>query len=879
MSQSYDDSEIIEAFVQESQEHLTSIEPALISLEEKGSEIDSETINLIFRAIHSIKGSAGFFGFQNITNLSHIMENMMAEIRDATLAPSPEVVDSLLKGLDKLTIMIDDVSNSEKIDASNEIASIEVILGKRPAKDKKIEEPKSKEKECEVTEANKSSVDWNLEEYKTRLDESIRFGQEVFTIFLPLSLKKRGRKKELSAVKEQLDSIGTLYASKPEVFVDDGINMKAIKDESVVSILFSTILEEGLLLDFLKLTPEGISRIDLPKEKKEEKSEPVSESVSESKDPDKSQSVAKTPVSAETVRIRVELLDKLMALAGEIVLGRNRLMRQFGDNDDLTIMNTHSHRITELQESIMKMRLQPVGTVFSKFRRIVRDMSIKVSKEINLVLNGEDVELDRSIINGLSDPLTHIIRNSADHGLESPDDREALGKPRAGTIILSALHEGGHVIITAEDDGRGIDAEKVKAKAVEKEVISKDEAGSMSEREAVKLIFHPGFSTIENVSEISGRGVGMDVVRSTFEKLGGIVDLETEVGKGSKIIIRLPLTLAIVPSLVVGVEGARFAIPQVDLVEVVRLKRGGKQRTELIQGQEVLRVRGKLLPITYLADLLNIKKHYLDGDTKEEMSDRRDRLVDRRAGQEEKTDDDNRVITQDRRSGRDIKRVVVLNHNGNFFGLIVDSIFDPEEIVVKPLSDFLKSCSAFSGCTIMGDGEVAMILNVMGIVEMSGFKFEGIEERTVEVEEEERLAAMERETLLLFQSCEAETFCLSFSGIARVERVESSSIEKVGPKEFVLIRDESVPLVRLENILDVAAVDASAKTLYVIIPKGLKKPVGIVSTKIIDTIERVADSSRDSADPESKEDTIIVDDRIIYRLDMSELLKDAGLAH
>lgn len=436
MSETYDDDEIIDVFIQESQEHLESIEPALISLEEEGADTDQETINLIFRAIHSIKGSAGFFGFNNISGLSHIMENMMVMVRDGTLVPSQEVVEALLKGLDKISVMIADVSNSEEVDVTEETNGIEAILSGDGGSggNTKVATGKSLsgEEKSEGSVEGFASFKWDLKEFKDRLETGKKRGQSIFTL-----KKVVGNNEELLAYKENLESVGTIYTTNPEIFTNNGVNPDALAEGSGFYVLFSTILEPDMLIDFLGIAKGDLKEFDLNLDEliATEAPLPGKQEKIDKKVKKPAGAGEKPRGSSDTIRIRVELLDQVMVLAGEIVLGRNRLLMQFADVSDTTVISTHSQRVTELQEIIMKMRLQPVGTVFAKFRRIVRDMAVKVGKDINLVLEGEEVELDRSIIDGLTDPLTHIIRNSADHGLESAEERLFNGKPQAAAPL------------------------------------------------------------------------------------------------------------------------------------------------------------------------------------------------------------------------------------------------------------------------------------------------------------------------------------------------------------------------------------------------------------------------------------------------------------
>ncbi len=880
MSESQEKAEIIDVFIKESQEDLEFIELALISLVYGGADTDRERIDQILRAIRSIKGSGGFFGFNKISTQSRVMESMMVMIRDGSLVPSEEVVETLLKGIDKLRVMVADVSDSEDVDVTRETLAIEAVLSGDNASGENAGTAAGKissgEEKPEGSIEEIASVKWDLTELREGLQTARKRGQYIYTL-----KSVAGNNEELLAYKKNLESVGTLHAAKPEIFSGNGVTPGDIEEGSDLHLLFSTILEPDMVVDFLGIQEGDMKEFDpaFGEVKAPELPLPAMEENAD-KNVSKPAGAGEKPVGGtDTIRIRVELLDEIMELAGEIVLGRNRLLSEFADSSDTTVISTHSQRVTELQEMVMKMRLQPVGTVFRKFRRIVREMAVKAGKDINLVLEDGDVELDRSILDGLTDPITRIIENSAEHGFETPGERLFNGKPEAGTITLSASHKSGHVVITAKDDGRGIDAEKIKKSALEKALITSEEAAHMSGREAVKLIFHPGFSTETGVSDISVGSVGMDVVRSALKELGGTVELETDVGKGSAVIVRLPLTLTIMHSLIVGCEGLSFAIPSHDLVEVLRLKRGNRHRTELVQGREALRLRGELMPVARLAEILGMKKHYTEEGKKEELEDRRLRLSDRRAPEEDTEEDQpGREWSDCRRKKDEIKRVVVLRHNGRRFGLMVDAIYDSEEIVLKPLAGLVKDCESFSGSTIMGDGSVAMILNTAGIVDKSGFIIDELESKAVELEEEKVLNKKSNETLLVFKNSDKETFCLPFSDISRVERVDSDFIETVGSREFVRIREEPVSLRRLENYFDVVAPDTGGKTIYVIFPKGLKEPTGIVSTQIVDVIER-EDKRVGSSNDNGGDETILIDEQVVYRLDLPDLLRAAGVVH
>ncbi len=393
-------------------------------------------------------------------------------------------------------------------------------------------------------------------------------------------------------------------------------------------------------------------------------------------------------VNDNAIRVHVGLLDRLMNLVGELVLARNQVIQYTVSQDFATLLST-SQRLnlitSELQEGIMKTRMQPINTVWNKFPRVVRDLSKACGKDVVLEMEGKETELDRTLIESIKDPLTHLVRNSVDHGIESPERRKSAGKPSQGKIVLRAYHEGGKVNIEIKDDGGGLDVEKLKAKALQKKLISAEQAAGMSDRELFNLIYLPGFSTAEKVTNVSGRGVGMDVVKTNIERIGGSIDIQSQMGTGTTIRIKIPLTLAIIPALIVTSGGERFAIPQVNLLELVRLDGEEAMKSiEQIKDKRLYRLRGQLLQLVYLNQELRLDS------------------VDR---------SQTKCLT-----------IVVLQSDERAFGLVVDDVSDTGEIVVKPMGKQLKGLPAFAGATIMGDGRVALILDVFGLAQRAGFR-------------------------------------------------------------------------------------------------------------------------------------------------------------
>ncbi len=539
---------------------------------------------------------------------------------------------------------------------------------------------------------------------------------------------------------------------------------------------------------------------------------------------------------AETVRVQKALLDKLMDLAGELVLGRNQL-RQLLDRSDerraRTLFQNIDRLTTQLQEHIMRTRMQPIRGLFDRLPRVVRDLERKLDKRVDLELVGGDVELDRSIVEALSDPLTHLIRNSLDHGIERPEGRRLLGKPERGRIRVSASHERGRVVIEIRDDGRGIDPERVRAAALQRSVLSRERAEGLDEREALELIFRPGLSTADDVTELSGRGVGLDVAKTNVEEFGGQIEVDSVVGEGSRFVIHLPLTLAIVPSLIVSVAGERFAVPQVSLVEVVGLRETGPL-VETIRGAEILRLRGSLIPLVRLRRCLGLP-------------------------------DDDPAQTS----------VVVLRSGPHEYGLLVDELHDGEEIVVKPLPGYLADCGWYAGTTILGDGRVAMILDAIGIARRSAIRFDEVREARRPSQPSSPRGTTR--SLVLFSSGADEQFAMPLSDLHRLERVSRDQVEQVGPRSFVQHRGRSLALVHLDDVLPVHGGAADMDHFYVLIPRIPGRDAAIVARRIVDTIETDVEPDPSRLAEPGLLGSAIVEGRMTLFLDTERLLDRAGV--
>ena len=565
-------------------------------------------------------------------------------------------------------------------------------------------------------------------------------------------------------------------------------------------------------------------------------------------DSQQAQSAGRSGVSEASIRVDVGLLDKLMNLVGELVLARNQILQFTNTTEDAGLI-APSQRLnlitTELQEGVMKTRMQPIGNIWSKFPRTVRDVAAACGKQIRIEMEGKETELDKTIIEAIKDPLTHIVRNSADHGIEAPAKRVAAGKSAEGRLLLRAYHEGGQVNIEISDDGAGLDSEKIRRKAIEKGLLTSEQAARMGEREAVNLIFLPGLSTAEKVTNVSGRGVGMDVVKTNIEKIGGAVDVQSKPAVGTTVKMKIPLTLAIIPALIVTSGGERYAIPQISLLELVRLDgEDAKKGIELIQGVPVYRLRGRLLPLVYLNRELKVARPADETD--------------------------------------DAVNIVILQADERQFGLVVDEINDTEEIVVKPLGKQLKGLKSFAGSTIMGDGRVALILDVMGIAQASNVVSEVRARALAEKEAETAVAGGERQTLLLFAGPDDGHMAVQLDRVGRLEEFPLSSVERAGTNEVVQYRGEILPLMFLSEMLDERrshtrrspepAKTATSDRLQGIVYANEGKRVGLVVERILDIVEESVQIKAAATRPGVLY-TAVIQGRVTEMLDMPALLQ------
>ncbi len=889
-----ENTEIINEFVIEACEGMGEIETDLLAIEASADRVDTDRVNKVFRAIHSIKGAAGFLGLSRISELSHSMENILNLMRSEQLKPTPSRINVLLRAADQLKSLVDDVHNSESANIDTCLQDLGKIASRDDSATSVAASPAPSCEQAPVVAAPAQTasttdalvIPCRVEELPVAVDlqqlqQAWAADRSVFVMDFDM-IKDHNLSLNVSELGERLADIGDILATQ--------VAREALGELSASSpaslpclVVIATVLKPEPFARFWRLPPNSlyiltdsapagqfrrrtttetpaktttpdpvpakapvaavpipvstpapaaapivptpryevvaaaapvapvsapVPQVPTPVAHAPAPVKPMVTPVEETKPQESKMAAKPSAAPAESsktdnnIRVAVAVLDRLMNLAGELVLSRNQLLQVLEQHESrmLESVGARIDQVTsELQDTIMQTRMQPVGNVFNRFTRVVRDLSNTLGKQIQLNIEGQEVELDKTIIEAIGDPLTHLIRNSVDHGIEKPEVRTANRKPAQGTVHLRAFHEDGKVNISIEDDGAGIDARKLRRKAVEKGLLTQEKVDAMSDAEALKLIFLPGFSTAEQITSVSGRGVGMDVVRTNIEKLGGSIDIETDVGRGTTITVRLPLTLAIIPSLIVRSCGQRFAIPQINISELVRIRVGDEaKRIERLRDAEVLRLRGVLLPLVRLSSVVKPDDSTATGAAGESAN------------------------------------ILVVEGGGLKFGLIVDGLHDSEEIVVKPLGRHMKDIGFLAGATVLGDGGIALILDITGLAVHTELGVGEPAAKHTKNETEDRVS--ETISTLIFTNHPSEQFAIPMSSIARIERVRIEQIDSVGGQEVLQYRGGTLTLLSLEKCIAARQRDEQARVFVVVFHAG-EREIGLILPEVCDILE------------------------------------------
>lgn len=670
-------------FLEESREHLQTLNDSLLELEHNPE--DPAVLSEIFRSAHTIKGMSATMGFTEIAELTHEMENVLDLLRKSQLKVNEDILDTIFKCVDTLEQMVECIASETEhgIDVSPlvkkllAIAKGEIVPAKKPVEKKDAAQKTTKDQDTLPIEDVIDDLDLNDTETNV-LRNAKKSGLQAMNIQVTLSEGCLLKSARAYMVMNALDEMGEVIKSVPQ-----SEDLEQENFDQSFDVIFITSNEKNkvkeTLLGVSEITTVEIKTVEikeheeLPTQAEEVEKVPVQQEKAKVQ-PVNNNNIEKKLKSGQSVRVDIEKLDSLLNLVGELVINKTRL-EQIGITHRLTELVETIEQMdrvtTDLQSVVMKVRMVPVGQVFNRFPRMVRDLSRELNKEINLTIEGEETELDRTVIDEIGDPLVHLIRNSLDHGIEHPDERVAKGKNPVGEVSLIARHEGNNVIIMVEDDGKGINPAVIKNKAVERGTITQEDADKMDDNEAVRLVFLAGFSTADVVTDVSGRGVGMDVVRNKIESLGGLIDVETKIDEGSTFKIRLPLTLAIIQALLVKVQNEIYAIPLGSIDSTINITTND---IKTIQNKEVILLRGQIIPIIRLANVLNVPE--TQSESMEELF------------------------------------VVVVHMGDQKAGIIVDTLIGQQEIVIKTLGKLLAGIKIIAGATILGNGQVALILDV-----------------------------------------------------------------------------------------------------------------------------------------------------------------------
>jgi two-component system chemotaxis sensor kinase CheA len=735
---------VVQEFLVESHENLDQLDNELVRLEQDAS--DAQTLASIFRTVHTIKGTCGFLGFGKLERLTHSGENLLGRLRDGRLSLDAELTSALLEMADAVRAIlaqIEATGDEGAADHSALLARLEALSERSPA------------------------------------SAAPGVGAETAPPSAPAPAPT-------AAARPRAPTAPESGPAKPrrlgEVLIARGHASEADIERALERQAKGDARQLGEILVDLGVV--------------------TSEKVRESLQQQRSQ------LADQSIRVSVALLDRLMNLVGELVLTRNQILQFDAAGRDRSFQSRAqrlSQITTGLQEGVMQMRMQPIGTIWDKLPRVARELEQITGKLVGIEMEGRHTELDKTILEAIKDPLTHIIRNAVDHGIEPPAERLQVDKPAVGRLRLCAYHEGGQVNIEVSDDGRGIDLERIRSRAIARALITPEQALRMSDRELLALIFTPGFSTADHVTSVSGRGVGMDVVKTNIEKIGGAVDVQSQRGAGTSIRVKIPLTLAIVPALVIRCAGERYAIPQSSLKELVRVDPGTGSGIEYVQRAAVYRLRGNLLPVVFLDQALGIGAA-------------------------------DRARAPSSPHAAAASHLVVLHAEQCPFGLVVDEVIDTQEIVVKPLGKLLKAVGCLAGTTIMGDGRVALILDVQGLADRTAL----LPKQASAARSAPRGAAAlepsaQTQTLLTFSVGENLHMALPISRVTRLEEFPVSELERAGDQMVVQYRDRILPIVDLASLLGQPC--ASGERAQVIVQCRGERSVGLRVQRILDVVE------------------------------------------
>ena len=868
----FEASVFLDDFEAEAKAHVDEIETAFLDADTLAGS--PELMNAVFRAAHSIKGTAGFFSLKKIVSIAHELESVFSQIKDGHMIITEDIVDVVLQSVDCLKDLIDNLLDDEGIEISDVYEALRQYSVAMAQK---------------THHSNNNIVDiqipFDLSDSETEqiLKNAVRYGHKVFYVNLDFNRSLGKFYKYPTGMIESILSIGNLA----EALVSSGGNRdtdgKKIKepdaglmtnklvealterDTSTLDLLVTSVLDYDLFSTAVEIDKKNIHLLNKEAVFLPEKSTatqapdielvyqpdappatiahiealpaaptstsavptsttaaptstsvvPTSTTAAPAPKADGGQAVKKTADKEDSffVRLDISVINGLLDLANEMILTRNQLFSAMSGNEKALpgispVLNDLSRLTSEIQEKVMFTRMQPINVIFSKFPRIIRDTAKSLGKDIGVDIVRDDVTLDKYLLEALTDPITQLVKNSADHGLESAERRAEAGKPLKGIITLNAYMRDGSAIIEVTDDGAGIDKDALKRKALERGIVSEDILSAMTDSEVYNLMFEPGISTAKKVTNLSGRGVGMDIVKTNIEKLGGLIEVESEIGKGTTVRLKMPLTLSVIRTLIVTIDSITYAVPELNIERIVRIgDETSSKRIERINKSLALSLNGRIIPIVTMREIAAKAK-----------------------GNQPVSVDE--ILEQSRRGG--VVKCLVLRSDAKTFALLIDDALETEQVLVKPLPMYLQNCPCYSNVTVLGSGKAVTILDAEGVM-----RFMGIENIEKAADEEVKAPEKGEKQVIIFKCSGTEYFAVETGDISRIEVIDPTSIQEIGKGRFVNIADETVRVIRPEDYTPVKKRTYSDDKLYLLTFKKSAFPVGLLVRKVLDKIEAV----------------------------------------
>ncbi|MCL2480182.1 MAG: chemotaxis protein CheA [Spirochaetaceae bacterium] len=825
MSIKIDTSLFLDDFDAESRVHIEKIEKAFLDTATLAD--DPTLISDVFRAAHSLKGTAGFFSFKKIVALAHELESVFSQIKEGKLTVDDEIADIALQSVDCLKDLVDHVQADDMIEIDGLVNALKNYL--------------KKEVDAADDDAGEINIpfDYNCPDTNKMLKKAFRHGHKIYYVSIGFNRSLGKYYKNPKGMIDSILSIGTIVEvivngnfgkiirqEDTTVLADEIISALSEYDTTTLELLVTSVLAFDLFSIAIEVDKRYIRLV--PKknifgdEESAEKPE-AAKAVSVQKDQQKTV-LHKTEAEHEqiytqalarknnfSIRLDISVINGLMDLANEMILTRNQLLSAVSGYERSIVglkpvLHDMNRLSSEIQEKVMLTRMQPISVIFDKFPRIIRDTAKMINKDIEVEIFGGEVTLDKYLLDSLADPITQIVKNSADHGLESAERRAELGKPKKGKITLNAYMHDGFALIEVTDDGAGINTEALKLKSIERGIVTQEELETMPKSDILALILAPGISTAKQVTSLSGRGVGMDIVKTNIEKLNGSIEIDSEINKGTTIRLKMPLTLSVIRTLIVTIDSVQYAVPEMNVERIVRIWRAmPSRRIERLNNSLVLILNGRIIPVVTMDEL--------------------DAKATRRALPSIET-------LLERINGRAVNKCLVLKAGGKSFAFLIDDAVETEQTLVKPLPKYLKKCLCYSSVTVLGNGNAIAVLDAEGILRLMGIEATPQSIVDEEIEKEKK----EEKQILIFKCSGMEYFAIEINEIFRIEVVDPEHIQEIGNGQFINIAGKTIRVVRPENYAPVKKRRYTAEKLYLLTLKKSVSPIGLLVAKVLDKV-------------------------------------------